>query len=68
MPSHRFYIIREDGAVHWTDNADHAEIFSNDGTAIVIDTRKNQTMQDGVRHEIEDAVPEEEEEEEGDDE
>jgi hypothetical protein len=73
MSKHRYYVVLEDGDVHWTDNSDHAKAFSEDGTSIVIDTELNVTMLDGQTDQIKDIVPKDDEDEddpdgEGDDE
>ncbi len=69
MTAHRYYVVLEDGDVHWTDNDAHAKAFSEDGISIVIDTRRNITMLDGQTQEIEDIIPDDEDEDdEGDDE
>jgi hypothetical protein len=61
MTKHRYYVVLEDGDVHWTDNNEHAMTFSEDGTSIVIDTQLNVTMLDGMTQEIEDIIPEDDE-------
>jgi hypothetical protein len=67
MSKHRYYVVLEDGDVHWTDNSDHARAFSEDGTSIVIDVKLNVTMLDGDTRMIEDIVPEDDEPEDEDD-
>lgn len=59
MPKHRYYIVLEDGEVHWSDDSEHAKIFSEDGTSIVIDVELNVTLLDGEASFIEDIVPDE---------
>jgi hypothetical protein len=61
MTKHRYYVVLENGDVHWTDNDEHARVFSEDGTSIVIDTKLNLTMLDGQTEEIEDIIPEDDE-------
>jgi phosphotransferase system IIA component len=58
MSKHRYYVVLEDGDVHWTDNTQHAMAFSEDGISIVIDTQLNVTMLDGQTDVIEDIIPE----------
>lgn len=67
MTKHRYYVVLEDGDVHWTDNTQHAKVFSEDGISIVIDTQLNVTMMDSDMSEIENIVPEDNDEDEEDD-